>query len=307
MTTSYRQGADTWLIPVVIPADTVIGWEETAGPLTATIPAGTYWGTAGGSGVAGYPSLYNEIVSAMSGVSLLFGNAVTYTAEARTPRRSNLVGAGIAIKGSKADFLGIDLDTTTLDWGLLGFDDAVLYGLQASRPQATGSGREVVGYYCRKGSWTSPVWASQRQRTPRRAIEHSTTYTERADAYAVDYGDRATRLWSYEWVPAAHVYEDRAADPQYAEVAQLYTGDSANAFEAVWRALGQLDDVIVIHQLDGQPVALSPSSTRLYDVVRIADVAAAQDFGRVAQLLRTAGEWYRLEIDCVIRSGTNGY
>lgn len=144
--TSYRQGVDVWLTPIVIEEGAQIGWTETAGALTADIPAGTYWGTATVN-VTGYPSLYDAIVAAMNGVSALSGNAVTYTVEARTPRWSIAQPwGGLALKGSKADFLGLDLDNTIgLDWALLGFGTALAGGVIASAAQTSGSGREVVG------------------------------------------------------------------------------------------------------------------------------------------------------------------
>lgn len=308
-TISYRQGADLWLTPIVIEEGTMIGWTETAGPLTATIPAGTYWGWADSGPGADYPSLYGAIASAMGGVSFLFGNAVSYSFDARTPRWSvGLAWGGVALKGSKADFLGLDLDNTNAQilFDALGFGSSLAGGVIASAPQVTGSGREVVGWLSRAGCWLSPVYASSRLRTPRRLIEHSTIYTERADAYAVDYGERATRSWTYEWVPSAHVFGSRAADIQYADAAGLYLGDVHNAWEDVWRSLAQLDDVIVIHHLDGEPIDLKVS-THKYDVVRIADVAQAQDFTRTVELLRTAGEWWRINVDCAIRSSNNGY
>lgn len=308
MSTSYRQGTDVWLTPIVIEEGTEIAWTETAGALTAAIPAGTYYGSATVN-APGYASLYDTIIAAMNGVSALSGNAITYTVEARTPRYSIAQPwGGIALKGSSANFLGLDLDNTNAQilWDVLGFGTALAGGVIASVAQASGSGREVVGWLTRAGCWTSPVYASSRARTPRRIIEWATPYTERDDAYAVDYGDRATRRWVYEWVAAAHVFTDRADDLQYAEVADLYPGDVHNAFEATWRSLAQLDDVLVVHHPEGLPVTLSLAS-RLYDVVRLADVAAAQDFDRVAELMRMAGEWYRLAIDCTIRGGTNGY
>lgn len=303
--TSWRQGADVWLYPVTLAADETITWTETAGEQTVTIPAGTYYCWSGGVDL-GYPSLLDTVTGLMSGQSLLFGNAVTYSVEARTPLASaGLLWGGVALIGSKTDFLSLDAAATgDVIKRCLGFasTDPVVYASQPS----TGTKREVCGQLSRFGAWVSPEYATSRMRSPKRLVDWSTEYTERADAYPVDYGERATREWVYEYVLGAHVFASLARDLQYAVAAGLYVDDVHNAFETVWGALARLDDVIVVHHLDGEPVDLK-ISTHSYDVVRLADKAGAQDFRRIAELLRTAGEYYRLRIDCAIRTSNNAY
>jgi hypothetical protein len=304
--TSWRQGTDVWLYPVTLVEDEIITWTETAGELSAIIPAGTYycWAVSGAGGF--YPSLLNTIASAMGGASFLFGNVVSYSFEARTPVLSaGLPWGGLALIGSKADFLSFDAgDTGDLIKRVLGFalNDPATYATTAG----AGTKREIQGRLSRYGAWVSPEYATSRARTPRRLVDWSTEYTEREDAYAVDYGARTTREWVYEWILGAHVFASYALDLQYADAAGLYEGDVHNAFETVWASLARLDDVIVVHHLDGEPVDLAMFG-HSYDVVRLADKAAAQDFRRLAELLRTAGEYYRLRIECSIRSSNNAY
>lgn len=304
--TSYRQGRDVWLYPVVVPADCVIAWSESAGDLTATIPAGTYWVYAGAS-LPDYPSLLNTLILVMALRSALDGSSISYSVRALTPTHSpEQTWAGLALVGSSSAFESVDLESThELLRKVLGFaaDDTTVI---ASVPGIVSPRREVRSRFTRWGAWTSPAAAVSRMRTPRRLIEWATEYTERDDAYAVDHGDRSTREWVYEWVLGGHVLEALALDPQYAAAAGLGVGDVFNAFESVWRALAQLDDVVVIHHLEGEAIDLEVI-THAYDVVRLASQDQARDFRRVAELLRTAGEYYRLTVECAVRVSGDGY
>jgi hypothetical protein len=312
MTTSYRQGRDVWLYPIEVVAgvNDQIVWAETSDTLSITVEPGVYWCFNGSApapvGASTYLSLYNQIASQMSGASFLLGDNITYTFRAITPTGSVLQeGAGIALVGSTADFLSLNLTATTFDQRIFGFA-ASATGTVASVAAPSGSGREVQGPLTRWGAWVSPVEATSRTSTPRRLIEWATAYTEREDAYAVDYGARRTRVHSYEYVPAGHVRVARADDPQYADAAELYTGDTHNAFETVWESLAKLDEVVVIHHLEGDALDLAVT-THSYEVVRLADAAQAQDFSRVATVQRTAGEWYKLEVTTTPRRSADAY
>lgn len=304
--TSYRQGRDVWLYPVVVPANCFIAWTETAGDLVATVPAGTYW-VYGGASVPGYPSLLSTLILVMALRSALDGSSVSYSVRALTPTHSpEQAWGGLALMGSSSAFESVDLESThELLRKVLGFaaDDTSVVSTVAS---AISPRREVRSRFTRWGAWLSPSHASSRMRTPRRLIEWSTEYTERDDAYAVDHGDRSTREWVYEWVLGAHVFSALALDPQYAAAAALGVGDIYNAFETVWRALAQLDDVIVVHHLEGEAVDLEVI-THAYDVVRLANREQGRDLRRVAELLRTAGEYYRLTVECAVRVSGDGY
>jgi hypothetical protein len=304
--TSYRQGQDVWLYPVVVPTSCSIAWTETAGDQVASVPAGTYWAYAGAT-LPGYPSLLNALAAAMSAASAFAGDVVTYSSRALTPIHSpEQTWAGIALVGSSADFLSLDLDNThELLRKVLGFD-AALTATISTVVGTTSARREVQGRFTRWGAWLSPAPASSRMRSPRRLIEWATEYTERDDAYAVDHGDRSTREWVYEWILGGHVFSALALDIQYADAAGLAVGDVYNAFEDVWRALAQLDEVVVIHHNEGDAVDLAVI-THAYDVVRLANRDQARDFRRVAELLRTAGEYYKLTVECAIRVSGDGY
>ena len=310
--TSYRQGRDVWLYPIEVVAgvNDQIVWTETANSLSITVAPGVYWCFNGSApaavGASTYLSIYSQIASQMSGASFLLGNNVTYTFRAITPTSSVLQdGAGIALVGSKADFLSLNLTATTFDQRIFGFA-AGATGSVASVAAPSGSGREVQGPLTRWGAWVSPVEATSRLSTPRRLIEYATAYTEREDAYAVDYGNRQTRAHVYEYVPAGHVREGRADDPQYADAAELATGDTHNAFETTWEALARLDEVMVVHHLEGDTIDLAVT-THSYEVVRIGDAAQGQDFSRVASVMRTAGEWYKLEVTTTPRRSADAY
>lgn len=304
--TSYRQGQDVWLYPIEIPSGVQIAWNETSGPLSVEIPAGTYWAFTGSS-VGGRLSLLNTIAGNMTAESLSDGDGVTYTCEARTPTQSieHILG-GLAIVADTTDFVSLDLtNTTDLIRRALGFS-ATATGTSAATV-APGSGvRQVVGPYSRYGAWLSPTCATSRLRTPKRLVEWSSDYTDRDDAYAVDYGDKPIRTHRYEWIPAAHVWEDRGLDAQYAAAAELAAADIHNAFETVWRALAQLDEVFVVHHLEGDSVDLVVT-THAYEIVRAGERAQGADFGRVARLQRAAGEWYELEVVTRARVAADGY
>lgn len=304
--TSYRQGRDVWLYPVVVPANCFVAWTETAGDLVTTIPAGIYW-VYGGATLTGYPSLLNTLVTLMAVRSALEGSSISYSVRALTPSLSpEQAWAGLALMGSSAAFVSLDLgNTNPILRKVLGFaaDDTSTYATVVS---AISPRREVRSRFTRWGAWHSPAAAVSRMRTPKRLIEWATEFTERDDAYAVDHGDRSTREWVYEWVLGAHVLEALALDPQYAAAASLGVGDVFNAFETVWRALSQLDDVVVVHHLEGEAIDLEVT-THAYDVVRLASQEQARDYRRVAELLRTAGEYYRLTVDCAIRVSGDGY
>lgn len=304
--TSYRQGQDVWLYPIEIPAGVQLAWAETSDTLSIELAPGTYWCFTGSS-VGGRLSLLNTLADDMTAESALNGDGVTYTLEARTPTRSvEHLSGGIGIIADSADFLSINLTASSATLcqvlGFLGADTGTI----AATPGAVAGTYEVVGRYSRYGAWLSPVCATSRLRTPRRLIEWSSDYTDRDDAYAVDYGDKPIRTHRYEWIPAAHVWASRGADAQYAAAAGLAAGDVHNAFETVWSALAQLDEVIVIHHLEGDAIDLA-ITTHAYEVVRAGDKAQAQDFGRVARLQRAAGEWYELEMTTRARVEGDGY
>jgi hypothetical protein len=108
----------------------------------------------------------------------------------------------------------------------------------------------------------------------------------------------------YQWVPAAHVFPDRALDAGYADTAKLGTGDVYNQFYDVWNS-GSLNKKLIIQYDDVSGLADVDSGN--YEVVQFWNDDASEDFFNVASLNNPGGELYDLDLELYVVAGTYGH
>lgn len=287
-------GPDRWLYPIEITADNNgIHFDDNGFDLTTTIGVGTYYAHDDVSINSTYPSLYAAVRAAMVAESLSNGDTSTFTMAAATPTSSTgVIMGGLAITTDVGRSMLWYADGTINKTGALGY----IYN-GADSPET----ETVTSPYSIAGAWDPPEYATDLRGIPNTVLDYSTEYTERADFYVLNRGDRTLRTAIYEYIPSAHVYTSRADDADYAAAGGLGLGDTHNAFERLWAWYKLGSDIIVVHRNATQSLNLLVTSQG-YEVVRCTSIEAARDMSSIADMQLTAGEWYRLTIPCVVKT-----
>lgn len=288
-------GPDRWLYPIEINSSNYgLAFDDNGFVLNTTIPAGTYYAHKDVTLHASYPSLYLVIQAALDAASLAGGDASTFTITAATPTGApDMINGGIKIATDPGKTMTWLASGTINKTGAMGYQ----YG-GADSDEA----QEVVSPFLAAGKWDAPEWAADKRKLPARLLSFATEFTERQDAYVLWRADREVKRFIYELIPAAHVFESRALDAQYAQAAGLATGDTHNAIEALWRAASLLEDLIVIQRQASESLSLAVIGQG-YEIVRLASLEAAQELSAWLTLQITGGELYRIEIPTVILDG----
>jgi len=260
------------------------------------LPAGTYYAHRDSTlGFQGYPSLFLALESAMN--AALTG---TYTISAATPTES-----------SAWENLGIQITATGVtSFSITDFADeqplpSIAQLLGCPQDTAVNSvGTVWTSPRTRAGKWVSNMERTEALGFPESVIRFSTGRTERQDAYAVDYGERLTRRFVYEFESAAVVFEQRATRQSYAAASALATGDVHNAFESLWRRMRRLDEIIVVYFEEGEPFDLEVD-THGHEVVKLDSEEVAQAFASVAALRLRGPETHTLTLPTVVVGASN--
>jgi hypothetical protein len=291
---------DRWILPIKIKAGlNVVRVQRGADPVVSiTIPPGTYYqGTGLPSGLASFMTAFNAAALAA------IGDASVATAQTPAGQTSSILsnssvryvdgGAGWSFKFSDPLF--------TLDPRILGFPKGT----------ATDTGTSPLPTISMLGSWQSFTQidgvATSKSRLPERELYTSTSKTYASTRQHSVRDARSIRRMIYEYVPGLHVYESgvRAASGDYVETSGLSSGDSANAFEQVWRAGSNLDDIIIVHG-EGS-ASWEDISSKPHEIVRFASMEQRSSFEECIELMLAGGEFYRISVDLLVKSSTYDY
>lgn len=277
-------GQDRWIPPVEIDATKQqLFLKEGGANRTVNVPVGTYYAHNDATLHATYPSIYITLKGLLDAAT-----GLVWSFEAATPTLSTeqtLGGLKIQADGSWELGLFSDFNKT----GLLGFPQGVGYLADAGDDSITST-------HTIKGIWLSPEEASSKEGYPEQVLNRSTEYIELEDYYATDHGERLPREFVYEYILAAHVHSTRANHAGYAQSAGLTVGDTHNAFEDTWRPWAKGENIIIVHNVNPNTLNVVGEG---YEVVRCSS-DESKNFKRVAQMMRTGGEYYRLTMPCVI-------
>lgn len=269
---------------------------------TVTVPPGTYYAHRDVSLDPTYPSVFLAIENALNTNATLTG---TYTISVGTPDLSTeQTDRGLTVTATGVTDFEFARDATTE---------------RISISRILGMADQAVGYPSVGTTWTSPytyqgAWVNMVERQsdyapPQRVIFYSTEYTERDDAYAVDYGrrgPRGLRNYKYFFLPAANVWRYRADRLRYANAGQLAQYDTNNSFEDMWYQMSDLRDVLVVYYEETDALDLDVSGLA-YEVVRGQIEGEAQDFSDVASEQLRGAEHFRLDFSMIVKESTYLY
>lgn len=278
------------------------------GTLTVTAPAANYMNHLQ---ISGFPSPApangNALLGTLEARLNLAATTATYTIESNTPSGSDLALSGIKITRSPAaDFSLVFAggSATTLDPRLIGWAG------DESSDQASGAGGVLESPYSVWGVWQSYTIeghaAQSKDKDPFQNIELSSD--DVAVAARKKYLEKTFRTMTYEYVPGAHVRENRANDLASANTGGLPQYDVHNALEAMWPLLTAADDddrlteFVIVHNRGDE--GLDDIYSRPYEICRLKTKEQIRRFKSVREMQRMAGEYYRLSFDIDVTTGT---
>lgn len=211
---------------------------------------------------------------------------------------------------------GFSWDFSDGSWSL----DPRILGFPASQTaDVSSSAGELEGDFSTYGVWVSHTITDgeatrklQRRTKNVSLSSEDVRYATRKQYYARDY-----RQFVYEYVPGAHVRENRGFDADSAATASIAEDDVNQAFYGIWDLatrqaeaasstrdieVGQLAPIIVLHDTVD---VLGETSSPL-EVLLLSNEGQIRDFDECIDVMRVAGEYYRLTVDTLILSGNYG-
>lgn len=237
---------------------------------------------------SGYPGIYANLT-----LDALTGPVIALGFRPCTPTSSPLqYGKGLEVFSDAALTLVFSSVDWTMDPRLFGYPegwntDVVLVG--------AGPGSEYVACspLSRRTTWRSYTIggagkASQKRIIPEQVAEWS--HKRPQDRYGIVWEEQDPRTWKYEFIPAAHIFEQDAADLfDYATNQGIGQGDNHNAFETIWRELVANNIALIVHDVEDWDMTLNPYYTEAAVFVDL-----NLNLGRIASLRRTAGDFWDL-------------
>lgn len=290
---SYQRDRIMWPIQITT-TNNQFSFNENTSELTFTIPVGTYYLHDDTSLDSSYKGLYTTIESAMNDAG-----ANTYVLTSSIPLSSSLqTGCGLLfVRDGGSLNWGINWQNTsnfTMNPRWFGFD-------RLSNDNEISSD-EINSPYTRYGDWCSAniIDNAATDKRSRTVKEIRKSHNRPSDLYQITWNVDKIRTMSYQWVPAAHVFPDRANDAGYAETAKLATNDTNNQFYDVWNS-GSLNQVLLIQY--GNVAGLSDVDSGDWEAVQFYNDDASEDFFNVASLNNEGGELYDLELELYVVEG----
>lgn len=311
---------DTWFAPLQLDAtNNVVVFTDTAGTQTITldlVDSGTGdpldYLNAVGAGFEGsrqmyiggdYVPLLDRLVAAINTAS-----SNTYEFQTFTPTGYQ---AAIGVKlvqtaGSGGFSWDFSSGSWTLNPRILGFASTIASDVSSI-------GGEIESQYSTYGVWVShTITDGEATRKLRRRTKNislssdDVKYASRKQYHARDY-----RQFVYEYVPGAHIRENRAEDADSAATASLAENDINQAFYDVWDlgtqkaiAAGRADFDLEVGQLvplevrhNVVDVLGGAASSNTAEVLKFSEESQITDFDAMLNVMRVAGEYYRLTVD----------
>jgi hypothetical protein len=297
---TYSQ--DMWLRPVVLTSanNKFRLYENTSvREVIVSVAAGTYYLHADSTlSAGGFPSLYLAIEA------LIFTTTtpVTYTFSNATPSASGgQTGVGLALTTSAGSFT---VDFADADFTM----DAGWFG-SLNTESITSTTKRIVGRYTVLNQWylntiSSYAQASNKRSSVQREISYS--HERPSDRYAIEWYSERTRTITYEYVPAAHIFESGAKEQIYADTGRLALNDVNNAWETIWSGLSRDETIFIVHNVDSKWNLRDVLSAGGYESVKLFGENQARDLGSTIKLTRSAAEMYTISVDLWLGS-TQGY
>ena len=218
---------------------------------------GRYWWAFGSwSEVADYPLFFNELSGRFAAAELVWGAPTMGFSIGVQDQADFQDRSCLRLKISANEEWGIDWDNSTgvqPEW--FGF-----------APGTTGTSQSDSNGVLRSPYSMSKVWCSTSE-FGGRARRKDLGYFVRRDnssellieAASVVWGRYHLRRWEYSYIPAAVVYPEQAEEANRAAHAHVVQGDPNFSFRAVWEALGDLEQLIVVHDLGQESGLTIPS------------------------------------------------
>lgn len=288
-------GKDRWIRPIEITTDNRrIVITEDGIQYDVDLSTGTYWVYASSaSELAGYPSLYVEVITAL-GLNTL----QLYSFAAADPSGgTNTDKRGIAMSSAG----GLDFSLDFSDAGFTFPPELLGFAPDRSADIADTSGT-ITGDRSLWGSWVSPRWARRKLGLKHKRLVASTEDVHRASAYQMDYGETVRTVFEYAAVPGVLVREAAGAASDYTDVMGLASGDQNAAFETIWSALAELETCIVLHDSGDDADALDLTDASFdgkREYVRLATPDARASLENIGEITHPAGEFWTLTIPTV--------
>lgn len=182
--------------------------------------------------------LYDHIVDKLTANS---PNNLTYEMTADTPSGSSQTNSGVTVTTSSGSTdIQLNLAASNhISGSVFGWGDT---------ERSVGGSASITGPESRGIIWYSPVLPHEKPRLDR--YEGFDSGPDARPSRQWRYTDRQReRLIQYKKVPAVHVHAfDRASKSDQQSAGGVPAGDSSNAFEDFWDAVGYADrDIIIAH------------------------------------------------------------
>lgn len=279
---------DWWIVPTYFDADNnQIVINDGGGDEIVDLPVSSvnkFWPHK--TAFSGYPGIYYTLTA-----DALSGPAIDLDFRPCSPTDSpDQYGKGLEVFSADPLTLVFSSGDWTMDPRLFGYPegwntDVVLV--------ASGAEYVAPSPMSRRTTWRSYTIGESGKASRKRIMPEQVTawsHNRPQDRYAITWEEQEVRSWQYEYVPAAHLFEQDAANLEdYARNQGLGLGDNHNAFETIWRALAQNEIALIVHDQDSWDLELNGDFTEAA-VLEI----PTNSLGQIASLRRTAGDFWDL-------------
>lgn len=298
---------DRLLMPITIDStNKVFRYIDSGGvnEVLITLTEGTYYLHDDSTLHATHKGLYyaiktvNNSGTGADGTRTGAGTAVATMAFAAATPSSSSDQTGSGLEVSAATTFAVEFDDVgfTMDPRWFGETDS---------PWTSAS--SYTSTFMRYGDWTTPVWRGLRSASDRRSDLRNVTFASEDDeayAYLVRWrANRRFRSLEYQWVPAAHVFDDRASDADYAETGRVSTGDDHNAWMTVWKEAARGRDVVGVYEMATQDLQVT---THDWEVWRLG-AKYRDSFRSTLMDVRPNGEFYHVKFDVAVLPDYENY
>lgn len=239
-----------------------------------------WWAYGAFSESADYPFFFNELEARFTAAAFSWGAPAMNFALGVQDQADFQDRSCLRLKISADEVWGIDWDNSSgvqPEW--FGF-----------APGTTGTSQSDANGVLRSPYSMSKVWCSTsefggraRRKQPGRWTRRDYSSEMLIEAASTVWGRYDLRQWEYSYIPAAIVYPEHAEEAHRAKFAGVVQGDPNFSFRALWEALGDLEQIIVVHDV-GQSSGLTVPADQ-WEIVqaiegnwsRLSDVARHMD------------------------------
>jgi hypothetical protein len=293
---SLPRKCDWWLYPVEIVAgqnDSFVV-REGATDYVATIAAGVYWPHK--RNLSTYPGLFYAIVTAVNATAA----ANTYAIEVATPTSSyEQTRGGVKITSTGA---------FTFKFSLASSVDPAWFGLPSSPTSVAGTLNagtglyEVISQYRANGILRTQTRGGDGIASIKRIMpetESTDSHARPSDRYTLEWQTDDVAEFSYEYVVAAHVFDDDAGTlVDYATMeAGLAVGDNYSTWQRLWEQFKKSRAILLLPDHEDWDLTFDGVGASAH--IRYSE-PLAQRFGEMINRRVTAGEAYDVQFQTYV-------